>query len=160
MPVRPATWIAVDVSMPWDPRVRSLGRAIGCETADGWIVRIMGWLKQHARDGQVAAFANDIADAIRWPYGEPLDRALLDAGLLDDAGRLVGWAELNGWLVVRAEKDRARHRRPPRKNLDRPGSVGGPDGRTDGRTVGRAELPRAFHGASAENAGRAKKRPR
>lgn len=157
MAVRPATWIAVDVSMPWDPRVRALGRAVGCETADGWIVRVMGWLKQHARDGQVAGFADDIADAIRWPYAVALDVALSDAGLLDNAGRLLGWSELNGWLVQRAEKDRARHRKPV-KNLDRHGAGGRTDGGTDGRTVGRVEVPRAFHGASAERSGRKKRR--
>jgi hypothetical protein len=149
--MKPATWIAVDVSMPWNPSVRALGRSVGCETADGWVVRVMGWLKQHARDGQVAGYAADIADAIRWPYDLPLDVAFADAGLLDKAGRLVGWAELNGWLVERAEKDRKRHRKPV-KNLDQHGA----SGRSDGRTVGRAETPRAFHGASAEDRGRRK----
>jgi hypothetical protein len=113
----------------------------------------MGWLKQHARDGQVAGYAADIADAIRWPYDLPLDVAFADAGLLDKAGRLLGWAELNGWLVQRAEKDRARHRRPP-KNLDQTGLAG----RADGRSVGRAEPPSGFHGASTEDRGRRKKK--
>jgi len=119
---------------------------------DGWIVRIMAWLKQHARDGQVAGFAADIADAIRWPYETALDVALADAGLLDEKGCLRGWAELNGWLVVRAEKDRARHRK-----RDRRGSDGGPDGRPDGRTVGPEEIPRHHQGDSGELPRRKKK---
>jgi hypothetical protein len=99
----------------------------------------------------VAGYAADIADAIRWPYDLALDVAFADAGLLDRSGRLAGWSELNGWLVQRAEKDRARHRNKG-KNLDQRGSVG----RTEGRTVGRAEVPRGFHGASAEDRSRRK----
>jgi hypothetical protein len=123
----------------------------------------MGWLKQHARDGNVGAWSYDIADAIRWPFAVDLATAFRDAGLLDAAGVLVGWAELNGWLVGRAEKDRARHRKPRKEESGSTGA-GRSDGRTDGRTEGRArgvsaEPPRselepaapvALPGASAE----------
>jgi hypothetical protein len=157
---KPATWIAVDVALPFDPRVRALGRAVGTELADGWVVRVMGWLKQHARDGQVGGYSADIADAIRWPYAVDLAQAFSDAGLLDARGVLLGWTELNGWLVARAEKDRKRHRKDsaPMKDLDRHGLGGRADGGPDGRSVGRAEVPGSFHGASAEDRSRRKKR--
>ena len=147
---RPSTWIAVDVALPWAPRVRALCRLIGCETADAYVVRVMTWLKQHARDGQVTRFSDDIADAIRWPAGPyALGDAFARVGLTDAAGVLIGWPDLNGWLVTRAERDRERHRKPGR-NLDRHGRDGRTVGGTEGRRVGGTEFPGVLRGGSAE----------
>lgn len=142
---RPASWYAVPCNLDRDPRVRALGRAVGCETVDAYVVRVMSWLKEFARDGQVVGYSEDIADAIRWPFAVDLAGAFADAGLLTEGGVLRDWPSLNGWLVSRAERDRARHR----KNPAQPGSVGRTDGRTDGRTgTFSAEPPGSLRGGA------------
>lgn len=118
-PARPSTsaptWVAVPVGRQHDPRVRRLCRALSEPLAEAWITRVEGWLKLYATDGQVRANDLDIADAIRWTYRVGLADTLQACDFLDEKGCLTGWSELNGWLAERAQRERDRHRKPPRK---------------------------------------------
>ena len=139
----------MDAAVSFQPAVMRLGRLLKTDTPDAWLLRVMCWAKNYEPDtGRIVDSAQDVAEWVRWPFAVSLVDAFTDVGLLDAAGCLVGWVELNGWLVRRARKDRERHRaeRPIRSSgsngVGR--SAGRPDGRTDARNPrgASAELPR------------------
>ena len=119
------TWAAIDVGIRFDPGTLRLGRALGIDGAELWLLRLTCWLKVYSpQHGQVQGNEGDIELAIGWKFTMPLLEALQAARLLDDKGRLEGWWDLNGWLWLRGEKDRLRKqkgqlrkkpRKPPRK---------------------------------------------
>lgn len=115
-------WIRVDAAMPRDPELAALADElrVALPTLIGHVVTLWGVMAEHAVDGNLS----DVTDATieRWagwvrPRGA--FASAFRARFVGEHGILRGWADRQGALLRRMERDRERwHARKPRTDSD------------------------------------------
>lgn len=106
-------WIRIDANIGENPKVWELAalRGVSAEACVGLLVILFGKVAEHAPSGDVAQVPDPLLE--RWAgwSGEPGAFARDFRALFASAGVIDGWAERQGKLIERANKERERWQR-------------------------------------------------
>lgn len=129
-------WIELHQSLPTHRKTLKLKKLLAVETAAaiGHICCLWLWALDNAPDGFINDVAADDLAAIMFYKGDPenLLKALIEAGFVDENGRLHDWDDYAGKLIERRnyETERKRNYREQRRK------------QTDAKQAGDRDVPR------------------
>ena len=144
-------WFAVPAHAPASPPIARLKAKVG-PLADAYFYRALAFAKLYQQNGQLGGSWIELADFIMWPDPWEDLRSVFRAAGIVVGGRdlLYSWADYNGWLLARYERDRVRQVR--RRRAAKRAAKTRKQRLKEGRKVGRT--------AAATKRGRSKDRPR
>lgn len=116
-------WIRVDASIGDNPKVWRLAelRGVSVEATVGHIVLLFGKVGEHATKGDLSAVPDSLVESWAKWKGEPGTWARDFRQLFVSDGVIDGWAERQGALIERAERERQRwHQRKAAESPSNP----------------------------------------
>lgn len=113
------TWVGVEVDLRERPETRRWCRAIGDPNGDVYLYRLWCWLRKFSPLGELTPdLMQDAAEGVGWPRSGVEFATALEASGVIECGKVVLYEEVNGWILMRGERERRRKRESYERKKD------------------------------------------